>query len=336
MYAGVNCYFLYTFPTSTQRQILSALKTAGVKTVRIFLTSFSQGGKGTNSLGSTDLELFTVGKYDDSILSQVDALMPLMVEYGLRLDVTMHDRWNLDNTWGKVVLRIQTIQSQWVMLGICDTYCQTYCNGGSNLQGFYNNAVAQSAFDNRLAYIATHINPSMGNRAWKDLPEAIFSFSIQNEAQGTSNGVSQFTNADWWCGRATALRKVIGASKVLIGTGGGQDWSASLVTNNFACANMEVIGIHSYDGSINSIQANLQQAVNLSNTYGKRIIFQEFGTTGNKGAWITQVATVANGLGVPWSPWEVSSNSISNDYEFGTDDSEAWTALTTYALAAHE
>ncbi|KAJ3242921.1 hypothetical protein HDU78_001058 [Chytriomyces hyalinus] len=315
LYAGVNCYFIYSLTQGTQIEILSALQQAGVKTVRIFLTSFNSGGKGTDAVGSSDLELYTPGNYDDSILGQVDALMPLLVQYGIRLSIAMHDRWNLDSTWG-----------------ICDAYCSTYCNGGSNLAGFYNSEAAQNSFDARLAHIVNHVNPRMGSRAWKDIPEAIFAFDIQNEGQGNSN----ILNADWWCGRATALRRVMGDSRVLIGTGGGQDFYPSLLTQNFECGALDIVAMHTYNNDINYVTSNLQNAASLANTYNKRIEFQEFGATGGgKSGWIGQVASLSNSLGIAWLPWEVSKPGIWNDYEFWTDDTATWSALTQNARVAN-
>ncbi|KAJ3069227.1 hypothetical protein HDU98_007709 [Podochytrium sp. JEL0797] len=317
MFAGVNSYFFHTLPPSTQTTLLAALQSAGIKTIRIFITSFSAGGKGTDSLGTNDLELDTVSVYNDNVLHQLDALMALVVQYGIKLQITMHDRWNLDNTWG-----------------ICDAYCQAFCKGGSDLTGFYNNQQAFVAFDARLAHIVNHVNVQMGNRAWKDIPEAIYAFEIENEAQGTSNGVSQFTNADWWCERATVLRGVMGGSSILIATGGGQDFYHSLISQNFACAAMDVVALHSYSNSIADVQANLNTAQQMRQQSGKIVIFEEFGATSGKGDWIAQIAQVAIPLGIPFMPWEYSSVSVANDYEFSTDDPTTMTALAQVAQQA--
>ncbi|ORY39939.1 hypothetical protein BCR33DRAFT_699688 [Rhizoclosmatium globosum] len=318
MFAGVNCYFIYSLQPTTQETILLALSSIKVQTVRIFITSFWQGGKGTDAVGSSDLELGTVGTYNDGVLQQIDALMPLLVKYGIKLQVTMHDRWNLDNTWG-----------------ICDAYCQTFCSGGSNLQGFYNNPVAAAAFDARISHILNHKNTKMGNRAWKDIPEAIHSFEIQNEGQGSSNGVNQFTNPDWWCSRAATVRQLLGqGNPILVSTGGGQDFFHSLIDQNFACKDIDIVAMHSYNNDINDVTYNLNLAAQLAQLNGKKVFFEEFGATSNKGSWIAQVATVANKLQIPWMPWQVSSVSINNDYEFWTDDYGAWTQFGQYAQAA--
>ncbi|KAJ3062912.1 hypothetical protein HDU98_001261 [Podochytrium sp. JEL0797] len=319
LWAGVNIYFLHTLPTATQHSVLAALQAAHIKTVRIFITSFWAGGKGTNSVGATDLEIDTVGSYNDAVLLQIDTLMSLVQAYDIKLMIALHDRWNLDSTWG-----------------ICDAYCQKYASSGKDLSGFYNNAAAEDAFDARLAHIANHANALMGGKAWKDLSGAIYAFEIQNEGMGTSNGVNQLTNADWWCGRATALRKVMGAgSAVLVSTGGGQNFEQSLIPQNFACAAVDLVALHSYSSDIADVTANLKQAALLGKQNGKVVVFEEFGATSNKGSWISQVAKVSNSLGVPWMPWEVSSVTLSNDFEFWTDDTVTWAALASSAQAAY-
>jgi len=53
---------------------------------------------------------------------------------------------------------------------------------------------------------------------WKDLPEYIFSFNIQNEGQGHLRG-NIAPVPGWWCDRAEFMRKTMGDSGVLISTG---------------------------------------------------------------------------------------------------------------------
>ncbi|KAJ3283135.1 hypothetical protein HDU79_009308 [Rhizoclosmatium sp. JEL0117] len=318
MFAGANCYFLHSLPKSTQITILTALQAAKVHTIRIIITSFYQNGKGTDSLGSTDLELGAIGEYNDGILQQIDALMATALQYRIKLQITLHDRWNLDSTYG-----------------ICDAYCQAFCNGGKDLQGFYNNILADTAFDARTAHILTHKNPYLGNRAWKDIPEAIHAFEIQNDAQGTSNGINQFTNPDWWCSRATEVRKLLGkANRILVSTGGGQDFAHSLVEQNFACKDVDIVAMHSYKNDITDLTVNLNLSAQLGKLHGKRVYLGEFGAMTGKGAWIAQVAQVANKLKIPWMPWGVSSVSINNDYEFWTDDWNTWGLFSQYSQAA--
>jgi mannan endo-1,4-beta-mannosidase len=54
----------------------------------------------------------------------------------------------------------------------------------------------------------------------------------------------------------------------------------------------------------------------------KLMLFEEFGTTGaDKADVIGQHIEVFNGLGVPWSPWQISKpGKGAADYEFWTDE----------------
>ncbi|KAJ3213172.1 hypothetical protein HDU81_002029, partial [Chytriomyces hyalinus] len=87
-------------------------------------------------------------------------------------------------------------------------------------------------------------------------------------------------NADWWCGRATALKNALQkSSQVLIGTGGGQDFATSLLTQNFECDALDIVSMHTYNNDINYVASNLQTALAMASAHNKRIEFQEFGAT---------------------------------------------------------
>ncbi|KAJ3234049.1 hypothetical protein HDU81_001746 [Chytriomyces hyalinus] len=316
MWAGVNFFFLHSLPTSTQTTVLSELKNAGAKAVRIFITTFYQGGKNTTSLGSEDLEMKAIGVYDDRILQQIDALMVLCVRYNIRLIIAMHDRWTLDGTWT-----------------ICDAYCQAYKNvTDGNLRDFYSNPVAEAQFDNRLAHISRHQNALMGNREWKDIPEAIYAFEIENEGQGNK----QYSNRKWWCDRATALRTAIGSSQVLISTGGAQDIENSVTAENLMCSSLDIIALHSYSSNTTYLKEKLTVAQAEGKKNNKKIIFEEFGspTIAGKVRIINAMGALCNSLKMPWLPWQVSSVSAQNDFEFWKDQGTVWAALTKNALAA--
>ncbi|KAJ3237784.1 hypothetical protein HDU81_009023 [Chytriomyces hyalinus] len=322
MWAGVNFYFLHALPVNEQETVLSELSKAGVKAVRIFITKFWVGGKSTNSLGANDLENDIVGQYDDSILKQIDTLMVLCVKYNIRLLIAMHDRWSLDATWT-----------------ICDAYCQAYRGGDGSLSGFYANPTAEARFDKRLAYIATHQNSQMGNRAWKDIPEAIYAFEIENEGQGRSgaNEVPQYSNRNWWCSRATALRKVIGTSQILISTGGAQDFENAMTNESFSCPALDVIALHSYSQDLNYMMNKLTEAQAMGQQNNKIVIFEEFGATtiAAKVNIINTIGDFCNKKKIPWLPWQVSSVSKPDDFEFWTDQTSVWSALTKNAQAAN-
>ncbi|KAI8844340.1 glycoside hydrolase superfamily [Chytriomyces cf. hyalinus JEL632] len=322
MWAGVNFYFLHALPITEQEIILSELNKANIKAIRIFITKFWVGGKSTNSVGCNDLENDTVGQYDDSILKQIDALMVLCVKYNIRLLIAMHDRWSLDATWT-----------------ICDAYCQAYKAADGSLNAFYANPTAESQFDKRLAYIASHRNSLMGNRAWKDIPEAIYAFEIENEGQGRSgaNEVHQYSNRNWWCRRATALRRAIGTSQILISTGGAQDFENAMMIESFSCAALDVIALHSYSQDLNYMMNKLTEAQAMGQQNNKIIIFEEFGATtiAGKVNIINTIGDFCNKKKIPWLPWQVSSVSKQDDFEFWADQTSVWSALAKNAQAAY-
>ncbi|KAJ3112782.1 hypothetical protein HK100_002214, partial [Physocladia obscura] len=308
--------------TTSNQKVLTALQAAGITIIRIFITQIFANTKSTDSIGTLDLEPIAIGSYNDAVLNQIDTLMYRATLLGIRLQITMHDRWVLDSTWG-----------------ICDVYCATYTTtdpitGVPNISQFYTSSSATAAFDARLAYIVSHRNPLMGSRAWMDIPEGVYSFEIENEAMGMSNGVEQTGDLMWWCIRATQLRKVIGNSQVLIGTGGGQTFETSLIPQNLGCEAIDVVGMHSYDNSESYFNASLYNGMQSAKDYGKRVILQEFGATSAKDQWVAIVASICNSLRIPWMPWEVSTVSLQSDYEFWTDDAATWAALTQYAHQA--
>ncbi|ORY51048.1 hypothetical protein BCR33DRAFT_837169 [Rhizoclosmatium globosum] len=96
MWAGVNSYFLANLPEADQKYVLSALQQAGITVVRVFVTQFKPNGKKTNAYGQPDLEMTTIGQYNDTALTYLDGLLSIVPDYGIKLIIAFHDRWNLD------------------------------------------------------------------------------------------------------------------------------------------------------------------------------------------------------------------------------------------------
>ncbi|KAI8610731.1 hypothetical protein BC830DRAFT_718887 [Chytriomyces sp. MP71] len=241
--------------------------------------------------------------------------MPTLMANGMQLIICLHDRYELDD----------------------DAYYDKYIKRGG-LQAFYNHPQAQAVFDWRLAYIVSHVNPSMGNRTWYQIPEAIYAFEIQNEAQADSSVTSLMPaqrNPRWWCDRATSLRGVIGFnSPILISTGGGKGFSDSIVDENFECPAIDVIALHSYDSDITVYRPAIDLAVKKAKLNEKIVILEEFGAVGKaetKADWISRVSTIAREAGINWLPWEVSKPGGGSDFDFYVNDTAAWHALSNAA-----
>ncbi|KAJ3223217.1 hypothetical protein HDU81_009316, partial [Chytriomyces hyalinus] len=326
-FAGVNSYFIWAYEDSDQIQILKDIAAAGLKVIRIFITGFGAYNKGTNIATTySDIEESGVGSYNDDVLQRIDRLLVNIRDskLDLKLIICMHDRYNLDSTWGT-----------------CDGYCQKYVN--SDLNNFYKASADSDVhkdFDRRLQHIANFKGDSL-KKTWKTYSDGIYAFEIQNEGQanGAANGGLSYNvkddysvgNPDWWCDRAKAFIANVGdVSPILIATGGGQEFSQSLVKQNFECDALDVITLHSYTTSLDEVTTSLKTALDL-NTKGKIIVFEEFGWTQNQAFWIASVAEVAVAQGVSWMPWQVANPTNFRDFEFYTDDTSTWGVLTDWA-----
>lgn len=95
-------------------------------------------------------------------------------------------------------------------------------------RAWYNDAGAAADMDNRIAHIVNHKNPNFGNRAWKNIPEAILGFDIQNEGQAHMPN-DEIPNPNWICDRATNLKQLQLDANILVLTGGGADVSDSTI-----------------------------------------------------------------------------------------------------------
>ncbi|KAJ3074943.1 hypothetical protein HDU98_009718 [Podochytrium sp. JEL0797] len=306
MWAGANSYFIHNLPVSEQKSLLASLQQAGVTAVRIFITQFAQGGKGTNAIGTPDLEMNTVGVYDDTALQAIDQLLSIVPNYGIKLIIAIHDRWNLDGTWGT-----------------CDAYCQAY--GAS---GFYTSSDAQAKFDARIAHVLNHKNAYMGNAPWSSLSNSILSFNIQNEAESAIG--SSLPNPDWWCSRANTIKGLLPqGSPILVSTGGNQNPTDAFISQNLYCPAIDVITVHTY-GDVATLIPQMKSAQSL----GKQVWMEEFGSQGSAQAGqIAYTAGLMNANGIPWLTWQVSTVTLANDFEF-SPASSIWNTLSQYAHAA--
>ncbi|KAJ3400734.1 hypothetical protein HDU80_006647 [Chytriomyces hyalinus] len=326
-FAGVNSYFIWAYEDADQIQILKDVAAAGIKVIRIFITGFGAYNKGTNIPTTySDIEESGVGSYNDLVLQRIDRLLLNIRDskLDLKLIICMHDRYNLDSTWGT-----------------CDGYCQKYVN--SDLNNFYKASAGSDVhkdFDKRLQHIANFKGDSI-KKTWKTYSDGIYAFEIQNEGQanGAANGGLWYNvkddysvgNPDWWCDRAKAFIANVGdVSPILVSTGGGQEFSQSLVKQNFECDALDVIALHSYTTSLDEVTSSIKTALDL-NSHGKIIIFEEFGWTQNQASWIASVAEVAIAQGVSWMPWQVANPTNFRDFEFYTDDTATWDALKDWA-----
>ncbi|KAI9313667.1 glycoside hydrolase superfamily [Zopfochytrium polystomum] len=308
-FAGVNSYFLHTLPADDQELILNAVAAAGYKAIRIFINRVYAGSKNSRAIYTKDIEPSAVGQYDDTALYRIDALMARCKDRGLKLIISLHDRWSL-GTWDN------------------DAYFRKY----GSPAGFYTSLSAQQAIDARIAHVLNHKNDLLAGRPWKSLDDVVLAFEPQNEAFGWMDVV----NPTWHCDRATALRAALPqTSAILVSSGGGTDIDSSVPPALLSCPAIDVVAVHSY--SPNDAAARVATLAKIAADNGKRLLVEEFGTAaadpGAKAAGFAMVAAACNKAGVPWMPWEVVVPGNSSDFEFWKGD-PVWKSLEALAADA--
>ncbi|KAH8554162.1 glycoside hydrolase family 5 protein [Umbelopsis sp. PMI_123] len=314
-FAGASSYFLYTLQQSDRIAVLDAMQAAGLKTLRIFVTQVAQNIKGCTNSAVNDVEVGTTGNWDDTILQMIDILISEAMPRGIKLIIAPHDRYAL-GCWQSDVYVAK--------YNIPPTDCSTAANNASI---FYTNTNAIADYDKRLLHILSH--KYTDGTPWSQLTDGIFAFNIQNEAMGHMDMVDNQVY-----GGVIVLAQ--SEMHIYVSTGGGAYWSDSLNYYNFYCTDIDIIDIHSYDGT-SAINSNMPGAINTANQQGKLLMMEEWGVTGDdstKASGMTSQINALNGYGVPWSLWEVVKPS-STDFETFTDETQAWSAITTGAKAAN-
>ncbi|KAL7769833.1 hypothetical protein ACKLNR_001217 [Fusarium oxysporum f. sp. zingiberi] len=311
-FAGVNSFFLHAFTQQDRLDVLDAIQDANLKVLRIFISPTGQNFKNTGSIAMPDIEPQTVGVWDDTQLRAIDQLMVEAQARGIKLTIAIHDRYQL-GCWGS-----DAYVSKYKLPAVD---CNTQPASANNVEFWYSDKNCISDFQNRIRHVLEHKNTLIsGSPAWKDLNSHIFAFNIQNEGQGHLNNNIP-PHPSWWCDRAGFMRGIMGSSKVLISTGGGNEFPNSDVAENWACKALDLVTIHSYMG-VNEFKNKGPVALQHAKSANKLMLFEEFGATGSsKSTTVGQHIDVFNGLGVPWMPWQISKpGNKANDYEFWTDE----------------
>ncbi|CAF1398335.1 unnamed protein product [Didymodactylos carnosus] len=315
-------FFAWNLPQSEQIQLIQTLASTQIKVLRIFIATIDSKQAGSNAMGADDLERYQVGKYDDNVLNQIDQLIVNLAKYGngMKLIIALHDRYSLGCYAYKR-----------------DAYTDKYqipaaqsCSPPNDASNFYTNSQARQDMYIRARHILTHVNPYY-NRQWGSLSQAIFSIQIENESQGHMN---KYTS-DWLCDLSIRIRPLV-SNGVLLSSGGGTEFGNSLRLEYFQCKALDLIGLHDYTTNYNFAVSKVKEAVQLAQTYGKRVYVEEFGDRGDKQmeSALNSVAYAAHGNGVPWVIWQVVPNARWNDFEFFTQQTLAWAAFRHQANSA--
>lgn len=325
-WGGVNSYFLWAVGASEQDQILSDMQQRGLKMMRIFVSTVPQNFKSTTSQFVPFFEPEHMGAYNYTSLELINKFMVKAHSYGIKLQIALHDRYEL-GCW------------------YCDGYQKDLgltclsgkpCGPLNDASKFYKDANAIKFFDKRLETILNFKNPDMGNKRWGDLKEVVAIFQIQNEAQGLD---PQPWATNWHCARAKKMRPLMDP-EIYIGTGGGRTFAESILLEHFQCPEIDVINLHDYEElTWTGMHDNLKKARDLGQTWGKKVVYEEFGSTKRyyRADHHYAVITASVSLGLPFLSWQymIPGNTDDTDYEW--DDKQAtWPVMVYGALLANE
>ncbi|KDE04516.1 hypothetical protein MVLG_05082 [Microbotryum lychnidis-dioicae p1A1 Lamole] len=304
---------MYSIADADRIAILDTLQKNGFKVVRIFIAYVGANNKGSNNRQVQDLEPKTVGTYDDTVLTMIDQLMLECKARGLKLLISMSDRYQL-GFWGTDAYATQ--------LDIVKA-------GSSGVQkvagasAFYTSAWASIALDNRITHILNHKNALMGNQSWANLDEVIYAFEAQNEPMGHMT----LASPTWVCDRSATIKKLLpSGSSIQVSSGGGITTQASLGGWTSSCASIDIISVHDY-GTNAQAMANALKAAKAANP-DKTVMMGEWGVAGGqKASTIAAFVSAFKSAGLPWMYWEiVKPGQGPADFEGWTNEG-AWGAL---------
>jgi len=328
VFTGSNLYYAAGLSTDDRKTLLSGMKDAGMKVLRVWLDGQSTGStKGTTITSYPSLEPDQIGTYDDTVLNLLDDFMIDAQSYGVKLLVSMHS---------------------FNSLSAGDVYGAEYGTGY-----FYEQAQPQQQFDARLQHVLNHVHSTLG-KPWSQLSDYIFAFEAENEAMIGKGQDYIVDHQQWQCDRANTIKQVLGDSSGILVCTGGESWMDESVQDGWLnCPSIDMISVHSYgtgDFETSAILPYVQRAKNA----GKLLVVEEWGAcytntennqchsgdaldtdtrNNNIQTWANQIVAA----GVSWMYWQVLPNPDPHadwDYEIGIGD-DGWDALKTASLYAN-
>ncbi|KZO98304.1 glycoside hydrolase family 5 protein [Calocera viscosa TUFC12733] len=316
-YIGANSYYLHTLPTANRNAVLSQLANSGFTVVRIFINQVQANNKGSGNTAYNDVEVGSVGNWDDTVLQAIDSMMVECKAVGLKLIIALHDRYSLG--WDEV-----------------DVYATTYGIvpvgstgdlGVTDATNFYNSNAAQIAMDARITHILNHVNTQLENKPWKELSDVIYAFEPENESQGYMDLV----NPSWANDRAGTIKNLIGTnSGILVSNGGGVDIATSTDSTWAFGSNFDIVCVHDYSTDPWTTIPTVSDANGQVLDMGKTLLFEEWGVEGSsKASTIYAYVQACNDYNIPWCYWEVViPGAGAASYEVWTTE-PSWSDLTS-------
>ncbi|KAJ7584792.1 glycoside hydrolase family 5 protein [Mycena floridula] len=306
-FAAANNYYVYSLPAGDRAKLLDGMKAAGMTVLRTWVSGHGAGQKASSNKAVSDVEGGGIGKYDETILNQIDQLM-----------VEAHDR-------GIKLLIENSLKGS-------DVYNKKY--GPYN---FHTDSNAISDFDNRIEFIlSTHKNKLLGNKPWGELSTHIFGLESMNEPM-IYNQTFYKQHLSWICNTSKTIRSFVENKDILITTGGGAS-GASVQSAFFdSSCPVDVISIHDYTLGYKKYMGD---AISRAKSAGKKLIVEEWGSlvksdrTGNLKANIQAM----NSFKVPWVYWQLITNKDPHqgeDYEIQVNGDD-WDTIKSGALATSQ
>ncbi|KAF4342794.1 glycoside hydrolase family 5 [Fusarium beomiforme] len=310
-WSGTSNYFLQGMSDSAQDAYIQTLSSYNTKVVRLWVNQAGKGcQKGSQIVKDIPPLETTIGQYNQGTLDEVDNLLVKLSQKNIKAIIYPHDSNSLIGDYRK------------------DAY---WARWGSEY--FYQKQDAFDAYDARLSYILNYKGKYSG-KVWKNWPQAIFSFNIQNEPMTPQPSICQNGDqAGWACGRATHIRNAGLDSHILISTGGlGGDFShgctfSAAVTQ---CKAIDAISIHRYANVPGQWSDNMPNWLKQAN--GKKFYLEEWGIDSQKfdqkSAFVSEVNNM-NSVGLPNVYWQIlPPSSGSCDYNPKNDGGDPFGIYT--------
>jgi len=208
-----------------------------------------------------------------------------------------------------------------------DIYGSTY-----GVEGFYTNADAINAFNQRITHILNiHKNSLLDDQPWSELGGYIFGYEAQNEPMIFDQSF-YLDHLSWICNSALQIRNNVGDTNQLILTGGGS--AASSVQSTFfssSCA-IDVVAVHDYNDDYDDFMSS---AVSEATAAGKKLLVEEWGSLAPSGsartANLESNVQKINNYKVPWFYWELITNpdpGEGQDYEIEVNGAD-WDTISS-------
>lgn len=139
------------------------------------------------------------------------------------------------------------------------------------------------------------------------MSDTILAFDIENEPMIASPDILAANDpGNWLCGRATAMRSVLGSSAVKVATGGigGSQYDGheyNLLSAALKCDAIDIMSVHGYMTKASQWQEFFPSLATQGAAAGKLVMVEEWGVGTGSGYDSPAVQSqVFDAAGVPW------------------------------------